>query len=465
MNICFFVWCDGETVLHHWCKQSAGIILKHYRTSSMKSKSFCEWILFVVFTIVNMPVQALNNGLALTPPMGWLAWERFRCNVDCKNHPDNCISEKLFMEMADRIVRDGFKDAGYEYINIDDCWMKQKREPHGRLEPDPERFPNGIKFLADYVHSKGLKLGIYQDYGTHTCMGYPGLVGYMEQDAKTFAEWGVDMLKLDGCNSHPKDMDKGYILMGNYLNQTGRPMVYSCSWPFYQLHIGMEPNYTLISKHCNLWRNFDDIQDSWDSIMKIIDFYGDNQEVLVPHAGPGHWNDPDMIIIGNYGLSYDQAKVQMAMWAVLAAPLLMSNDLRKLHPEFKEILLNKDIIAVNQDPLGIQGKRIFKKQSIEIWKKPITPVIGEYFSFALLFLNRRTDGTPTPIKTEANELGLLNPSGYYVVDLFNGKDYGIVTLADYLSVIVNPTGVTIVPKEKSTASRLKLPPISTPCVN
>ncbi|XP_013788248.1 alpha-N-acetylgalactosaminidase-like [Limulus polyphemus] len=415
----------------------------------MKREYLCEWILvFVVFIIVNIPVLALNNGLALTPPMGWLSWERFRCNVDCKKYPKDCISEELFIEMADRIVSDGFKDAGYEYINIDDCWMKQEREPDGRLEPDPERFPHGIKFLADYMHSKGLKLGIYQDFGTYTCMGYPGIVNYMEQDAKTFAEWGVDMLKLDGCHSHPKDMDKGYILMGNHLNHTGHRMVYSCSWPFYQLHIGMEPNYALISKHCNLWRNFDDIQDSWDSIQKIIDFYGDNQEVMAPHAGPGHWNDPDMIIIGNYGLSYDQAKAQMAVWAVLAAPLLMSNDLRNLHAEFKDILQNKGVIAVNQDPLGIQGKRIFKKERIEIWRKPITPIIHGYHSFALLFLNRRTDGTPTQVKTAANELGLLNPSGYHVVDLFDGGDYGIVAPADHLSVMVNPTGVTIV---KATA--------------
>jgi alpha-N-acetylgalactosaminidase len=217
------------------------------------------------------------------------------------------------------------------------------------------------------VHSKGLKFGIYEDYGNYTCAGYPGVLGYLRTDAQTFASWDVDYVKLDGCYAHPSDMDRGYPEFGYYLNQTGRAMMYSCSWPVYQIYAGMQPNFSSIIDSCNLWRNFDDIQDSWASVESIIDYYGNNQDVIVANAGPGHWNDPDMLIIGNFGLSYEQSKTQMAIWAILAAPLLMSVDLRTMRPEYKAILQNKKIIAVDQDPLGIQGRRIYKvndKQTI-----------------------------------------------------------------------------------------------------
>uniref|UniRef100_T1GXA4 Alpha-galactosidase n=1 Tax=Megaselia scalaris TaxID=36166 RepID=T1GXA4_MEGSC len=178
----------------------------------------------------------------------------------------------------------------------------------------------------------------------------------MKLDAQTFAEWEVDYVKLDGCYADPKTMDKGYPEFGKYLNQTGRPMVYSCSWPVYQEEEGTIPNYELMTEHCNLWRNWDDIQDSYTSLIGIMDYFAKNQERIQPHSGPGHWNDPDMLLLGNYGLSYEQSKTQMAIWAILAAPLLMSTDLRAVSPEIKAVLQNKDIIAVNQDALGIQGK-------------------------------------------------------------------------------------------------------------
>lgn len=393
--------------------------------------------------LISLGCHCLNNGLALKPPMGWLAWERFRCNTDCDKDPNNCVNQKLFMEMADRIVQDGFKDVGYEYINIDDCWMLRERDKLGNLVPDPTRFPDGIKFLADYMHKRGLKLGIYEDYGRLTCMGYPGIVGHMQQDANKFASWDVDYLKLDGCHSHPMDMDKGYVQMGNMMKSAGKTMVYSCSWPYYQFKYGMEPNYSKISNHCNLWRNFDDIQDSWSSILSIIDFFGDNQEVLVPHAGPGHWNDPDMIIIGNFGLSYDQSKVQMAMWAIFAAPLLMSNDLRKLSTEMKNILINPGVIAINQDPLGIQGKRVFQKNKLEVWLRPLSPVISQDYSYAIAFLNRRTDGLPARVKFSTSQLGLNFTAGYRITDAFSGQNFGILKPSDKILLSVNPTGITL----------------------
>ncbi|XP_064549117.1 alpha-N-acetylgalactosaminidase [Drosophila montana] len=387
--------------------------------------------------------NCLENGLARTPPMGWLSWERFRCNTDCLNDPDNCISERLFQKMADLLVSEGYASVGYEYINIDDCWLERHRGPDGKLLSDHRRFPNGIKALSDYIHSKGLKFGIYEDYGNYTCAGYPGIIGFEKIDAYQFAEWNVDYVKLDGCYALPYDMDRGYTEFGKLLNSTGKHMVYSCSWPVYQIYAGIPPNFSAIQTHCNLWRNFDDIQDSWLSVENIIDYYGNNQDVIAPYAGPGHWNDPDMLIIGNFGLSYEQAKTQFAVWAILAAPLLMSVDLRTIRPEFKEILLNRKIISVDQDPLGIQGRRIYKHKGIEIWSKPISPVYQSFYSYALAFVNRRTDGTPSDISVTLKELGLINNSGYKVEDLYENIDYGILFPRTKIKVKVNPSGVVM----------------------
>uniref|UniRef100_A0A6M2DWE2 Alpha-galactosidase n=1 Tax=Xenopsylla cheopis TaxID=163159 RepID=A0A6M2DWE2_XENCH len=399
------------------------------------------WFAFVLFLGALAPSLALENGLARTPPMGWLAWERFRCNVDCDNDPDNCISENLFKQTAEKMVSEGYADVGYEYIIIDDCWSEKAREPNGELLADKKRFPSGIGNLSDYVHSLGLKFGIYQDYGTTTCAGYPGLIDHMEIDANTYAKWKVDYVKLDGCNSNPADMDKGYPEFGKYLAATGRNMIYSCSWPIYQTVNGMKPNFTLIAEHCNLWRNYYDIQDSWNSVTTIIDYFGSNPDGIVSHAGPGHWNDPDMLIIGNFGLSYEQSKTQMALWAIMAAPLLLSNDLRHTTDEAKSILQNRKIIAVNQDPLGIQGNKISTVNKIETWTRQISPVEGEFHSYAIAFASRRDDGTPYRMTKALKELGLNATGGYHVQDLYDDTNYGVLLPDDTIQVRVNPSGV------------------------
>lgn len=402
-------------------------------------------IIFTIFIALfsSNCVESLENGLARTPPMGWLAWERFRCNTDCKNDPDNCISENLFRTMADILVNEGYAAVGYNYINVDDCWLEKERNRYGQLVPDKQRFPRGMKSLADYVHSKGLKFGIYEDFGNYTCAGYPGVLGYLQNDAELFASWDVDYVKLDGCYAHPSEMDHGYPEFGFHLNRTGRPMIYSCSWPVYQIYAGMQPNFTSIIQHCNLWRNYDDIQDSWSSVESIIDYFGNNQDVIVPNAGPGHWNDPDMLIVGNFGLSYEQSKTQMAIWAIIAAPLLMSVDLRTIRPEYKAILQNKKIIAIDQDPLGIQGRRIYKHKGIEIWSRPITPLFQNYFSYGIAFVNKRTDGTPSDVAVTLKELGLTSPTGYQVEDLYEDVNYGILSPQTKIKVKVNPSGVVI----------------------
>nr|XP_029729487.1 alpha-N-acetylgalactosaminidase-like [Aedes albopictus] len=403
-------------------------------------------IVSIVLAVFLLPaeISSLENGLARTPPMGWLSWERFRCNTDCEGDPENCISENLFRTMADLVVSEGYAALGYEYINVDDCWLEKSRGPRGELVADRRRFPSGMKALADYVHAKGLKFGIYEDYGNYTCAGYPGILGFSQNDAAQFASWDVDYVKLDWMLlASDSTMDHGYPEFGRNLNATGRPMVYSCSWPVYQIYAGMNPNYSSIIQHCNLWRNYDDIQDSWASLESIIDYYGNNQDAIIPNAGPGHWNDPDMLIIGNFGLSYEQSKTQMALWAIMAAPLMMSVDLRTIRPEFKAILQNKKIIAVDQDPLGIQGRRIYKHKGIEIWSRPITPIYQTFYSYAIAFVNRRTDGTPSDVAVTLRELGLISPTGYRVEDLYEEVDYGILSPQTKIKVKVNPSGVVI----------------------
>ncbi|XP_033152668.1 alpha-N-acetylgalactosaminidase [Drosophila mauritiana] len=389
--------------------------------------------------------MGLDNGLALKPPMGWMSWERFRCITDCKLYPDECISEKLFRRHADLLVSEGYADAGYEYVIIDDCWLEKNRDNDTqKLVPDRKRFPNGLNALSDHIHYQGLKFGLYQDYGTNTCAGYPGVIKHMKLDAQTFADWDVDYVKLDGCYANISDMATGYPEFGRLLNETGRPMVYSCSWPAYQEDAGEMPDYESLKQHCNLWRNWDDIDDSLESLMQIMDYFAKNQDRIQPHGGPGHWNDPDMLLLGNYGLSYDQSKLQMAIWSIMAAPLIMSNDLAAVRPEIKAILQNRAVIAVDQDELGIQGRRVLSRNQIEVWKRPITPVTKSgHHSYAVAFVSRRDDGAPYRIPFTVKEFGLTNPNGYNVQDLYDvSNKLGIFQSESQFITRVNPNGVT-----------------------
>ncbi|MBN3315929.1 NAGAB acetylgalactosaminidase, partial [Atractosteus spatula] len=340
------------------------------------------------------------------------------------------------MDMADRLAEDGWRELGYVYVNIDDCWASKQRDAQGRLQPDPKRFPGGIAKLARYVHDRGLRLGIYGDLGTYTCGGYPGTtLDKIELDAQTFAEWGVDMLKLDGCYSNASVQELGYPLMSKALLATGRPIGYSCSWPAYQGGLPPKVNYTLLGEICNLWRNYGDIQDSWASVLSIVDWFFNNQDVLQPAAGPGRWNDPDMLIVGDFGLSIDQSRSQMALWAIMAAPLFMSNDLRTLSGEAQALLQNKNVIAVNQDPLGIQGRRI-EKTGIEVFMRPLAESAS-----ALVFFSRRTD-MPYRYQSSLNKLGYTG--GHYLVyDLFSGAAVRQLSDSQVFTVSINPTGVVM----------------------
>lgn len=312
--------------------------------------------------------------LALTPPMGWNSWNKFGCN----------INEEIIKKMADAMVESGMKDAGYQYIIIDDCWQGQ-RDSLGFIQPDPERFPSGMKALADYIHSKGLKFGIYSDAGWNTCGGRPGSRGYEFQDAKKYAEWGVDYLKYDWCYTEGLNAEGAYLTMRNALYAAKRPIVFSiCEW-------GNNKPWLWAKNIGHLWRTTGDItacfdcvvdHGTWKSwgVMQILDM----QKGLRTYAGPDHWNDPDMLEVGN-GMTANEDRAHFSMWCMLAAPLIAGNDLSNMTNETKEILTNKEVIAVNQDSLGIQGFKYFEKDGLEIWFKPLMND-----NWAVCFLNRST---------------------------------------------------------------------------
>lgn len=350
--------------------------------------------------IASQAVSALDNGLALTPPMGWLAWERYVCETDCSRYPGECIDSNLFRAMAKRLAEDGYKQLGYEYVNIDDCWSTRQRDNStSRLVPDPARFPSMIE-LANELHSLGLKLGIYGDCGTETCQLFPGqlkykdnLTGnYFELDAQTFAEWQIDSFKFDGCALNVSQAGKICPRMGDALNATKRPMLFSCSWPAYENDEQLPTNWSQVVEKCNLWRAFGDIEDSWKSVLETIDYFVKQQDLVVKYHGPGHWFDADQLIVGDFGLSFVQEQAQMAIWSVWASPLYMSNDLRRITKESRDILQNKWLIEVNQDKLGIFGLMVNSTRYLQAFVKPVEPIVGDCPSYAIVYLDRRTLG-------------------------------------------------------------------------
>ncbi|CAH2089716.1 unnamed protein product [Euphydryas editha] len=377
--------------------------------------------------------------------MGWLTWQRFRCITDCEKYPDECISENLIKRMADIMLDEGYLEAGYNYVGIDDCWLEKQRDDNGRLVPDRNRFPNGMKAIADYLHKKGFKFALYQDYGNKTCMGYPGVLGHEATDIQSFVDWDVDYIKLDGCYVDTGKMDDGYPYFGKLMNESGRPMVYSCSWPAYQ----NKPNYASIANHCNLWRNWDDIQDSWSSLSRIMKWFAENQDDFAKYARPGQWNDPDMLLIGNFGLSLDQAKVQMAVWSILAAPLLMSVDLKTIRPEFKEVLLNRDIIAIDQDSLGRQGLRVWNKSNCEIWNRKLSDG-----SYAIAFVNKRDDGAPYAVKVSLDTMSIPKQA-YEVQDLYKEEKPRSFGPGGDFETRINPSGVKFFKFIPKTSNEVK----------
>jgi len=335
------------------------------------------------------------NGLALTPPMGWNSWNKFAGRVD----------DKAVRDIADAMVSSGMKDAGYQYVNIDDTW-EGPRDKDGNITTN-QKFPD-MKALADYVHSKGLKIGIYSGPGPLTCAQYPASYNHEEQDAKTWAEWGFDYLKYDWCSAsgvfHPDEMKSAYEKMAAALRATKRPIIFSlCQYGW------LEVGEWGASVGGNLWRTTGDIRDAWTSMLGILD----QQPGREKFAGPGHWNDPDMLEIGNGGMTDTEYRTHMSMWCMLAAPLLAGNDLRSMSDATKEILTNKEAIAINQDKKGEQGVRANKNGDTEVWKKPLAA------GTAVALLNRGGDTARMSVKWADLGITKKNPK---VHDVWTHKD-------------------------------------------
>jgi alpha-galactosidase len=367
----------------------------------------------------NSAKNAAADKLCETPPMGWNSWNAF--------HTD--ITEQKIKDAAQALVSSGMKAAGYEYINIDDAWMDTVRDAQGRLQPDPKRFPHGIKALADYVHSLGLKIGIYESAGTKTCAGFPGSLYHEKTDAESFAKWGIDYLKLDNCSNEGVDYNQRYEGMEKALLATGRPIVYSiCEW-------GVKDPYQWAPAISQLWRTTGDISDNWNSMINIVD----QQVGLQKYAGPGHWNDPDMLEVGNGGMTNNEYRTHFSLWAILAAPLIAGNDLLHMTEATKEILTNKDVIAVDQDPAGKEGYKIEDGGDQEVWVKPMSDG-----SFAVLLLNRGEQRAF--MTTNVEQVGLQKAPSYKVVNLWeNGNRYQAKTYStqDLIRASVPSHGVAM----------------------
>jgi len=349
----------------------------------------------------SMPVQAAQAAPAL-PQMGFNNWNSTHCRDE--------FNEAMIRGIADKFISLGLRDAGYTYVNIDDCWANWQRDKDGHLRANPKRFPSGIKALADYIHQHGLKFGLYSSAGTSTCeplqenRGFPGGLGHEKQDAATFASWGVDYLKYDNCNNQKVDARQRYSAMAKALRASGRPIFYSvCEWgenkPW--LWAGKPP------VDAGSWRTTGDIRDEYASMLKIFK----QNVVLDRYASPGHWNDPDMLEVGNGGMTDTEYRSHFSLWSIMAAPLLIGTDLRTIKPDALQILLNKDVIAVDQDPLGVQGRQVRDADGIHVIVKPLKDG-----SRAVVVFNE--NDAARPVAVTASEIGLKPRMHYELRDLW-----------------------------------------------
>jgi alpha-galactosidase len=348
------------------------------------------------------------QGLALTPPMGFNTWNTFQCN----------INEDLIKETAKIIATKGLKEAGYVYVVLDDCWMTRERDANGQLVADPQKFPSGMKALGDYLHGLGLKFGIYNCAGTRTCAGYPGGRGHEYEDARLYASWGVDYVKYDWCNTGTANAQETYKTFGDALLATKRPIILSmCEW-------GTAKPWTWASPIAQLWRTTGDIAARYSANTGGTRGYGngwkdilEKQVGLEQYAGPDHWNDPDMLEVGNRGLTLAESRAHFSFWCMLASPLMMGNDLRRITDDILAILTDKDVIALDQDPLGKQGYRVIDETGKEVWIKELSN--GDW---AVCMLN--DSASDAQMSLAWADLPALAGKTYKVRDLWAKKDIG-----------------------------------------
>ncbi|NBH04689.1 ricin-type beta-trefoil lectin domain protein [Amycolatopsis sp. SID8362] len=374
--------------------------------------------------LASPPADALENGLLRTPPMGWNTWNTFECN----------INETLVKQTTDLMVSSGMRDRGYTYVNLDDCWMTRSRDGAGNLVADPAKFPSGLKALGDYIHARGMKFGIYESAGTETCQHYPGSLGHEQTDANSFASWGVDYLKYDNCGSPAGETQQDYVrrysAMRDALKATGRPIAYSiCEW-------GNFSPSTWAPDVGNLWRTTGDITNNWGSIDSIY-----RQNVgLAAAAKPGAWNDPDMLEVGD-GMDFQEDRAHFTLWAAMAAPLIAGADLRSASVATFSTYLNSDVIAVDQDSLGKQAKRISSSGGLDVLAKPLSD--GDV---AVVLFNENS--TMQTVSTTTAAAGLPAASSYRLTNLWSKEQ---TTSTGAISAAV-PSHGTVIYRVKANAS-------------
>eukprot|EP01133_Synstelium_polycarpum_P007281 gene7281-8462_t len=369
-------------------------------------------VIAAIAVIAITAVVAIDNGLGLTPQMGWNSWNKFGCD----------INETIIMEVAEAMVSTGLAAAGYKYVNIDDCWA-HSRDKNGVIIPDPKTFPHGIAYIADYVHSLGLLLGIYTDAGVYTCQGRPGSYGYEAIDAQTYASWGVDYLKEDWCNTHSEVPLAQYQIMSKALNATGRPIFFSlCDW-------GTDNPALWGNTVGNSWRTTGDINDSWGSFISNL-----NQQIsITSFAQIGGWNDPDMLEVGNGGMTNTEYISHFSMWSIINAPLIAGNDIRSMDTATFNILTATEVIAVNQDPMGKSGMlvRSINTGLQQIWARPLADG-----SRAVVILN--TDTSSASVELQWADVWTAASTTLTVRDLWARSDIGQFT--ETYSTVVAPHG-------------------------
>ncbi len=355
-------------------------------------------------------------GLAQTPPLGWNSWNTFHGNV----------SEQVVRETAEAMIQNGMRDAGYVYIVIDDTWSLKERDADGNLVPDPEKFPSGMKALGDWLHRHGFKFGIYGCAGKKTCGGYPGSWGHEFQDARLFASWGVDYLKYDWCYTETANAQDAYKRMRDALYAAGRPVVFSiCEW-------GTAKPWEWAQDVGHLWRTTGDIYDSYDGRKgwemgwkRILDLQYElvqssmGPDGIAKYAGPGHWNDPDMLEVGSAGLTFAESRAHFGLWCILAAPLMAGNDVRSMSEDIRTLLTHRELLAINQDPLGKQGYRVLAEpgKNLEIWVREL-----ENKEWAVAVLN--TAGEAKELTVDWNYFHWFLHGTYEIRDLWAGRSVG-----------------------------------------
>ncbi|CAI2731937.1 unnamed protein product [Schistosoma spindalis] len=397
----------------------------------------------VIFTL--NCVMCLDNGLARTPPMGWNTLKHLGCRLNCQRYPNNCLGENAIKRTADKLVSDGWRDLGYKYVVLDDCWLSKQRDSKtNSIMADPSRFPSGIKCIAEYLHSKNLSLGITLGYGNMTCSGYPGSINHLELDAKTVADWGVDYVKMHACYSAENTAQDGFEKFSRLLNATGRPVMLLCTYPAYRYWLS-NPHMTdwkKLQDSCNLWRVSSNVQNNWQSIIGIMNRYKLRNDVFPKLAGPGHWNDPDMLVLGYNGLSDDQKRVHIGMWCMFAAPLLMSADMDNVDQFSASLLRNKHLLAIDQDRGGHQAEFVKSRNDVQLWIRKLDDCpIG----WAIACIYTKVDGAPITFSTNLDEfksqMYTISGDKFELLDVFTGDRFKDVGLTENFTISINSTGI------------------------